>query len=268
MLLLMVGATQNGGEGAPDNTGGGASGGIDEESGGGHSNTGGGAGGGMDEGSSGGGGGGQLPKRRLKKKTVSTLKLSADDLNRVIDKLMCSMTTRFDKTKCDCPHSCEYKYYIKSLSQAPWPHPSYQMAFYNTYINGTGIDTALGLAADIQAQRKNPPSGDFNDPLDIDAIKQNFLQLNIFFGDQMYTEVLDQPSISVSVLLATIGGALNLWIGITIMTLVEFVELMYNLFVLARTTGVLPSPDMSPNRERTQSSGMTPVEPFKKDTSW
>jgi hypothetical protein len=214
------------------------------------------------------------PKKKLKLKTTSKLTLSPDDVSKVIDKIMCSVTADLDTTLCDCPQACESQYYVKSLSQAPWPHPSYQVAFYNTYINGTDIDTDLDLGADILAHEAamTKEGANHNDEklIDLEVIKKNFLQLNIFFDENMYTDIHDKSAINVSVLLATIGGALNLWIGITIMTLVELFELLYNLFALAGNTEYLHSKKVSPpDKGQIQPpSAMTEVKPIGIGTAW
>jgi hypothetical protein len=59
-------------------------------------------------------------------------------------------------------------------------------------------------------------------------ITENFLQLNIYFEDGSVLETKQQPAITRDTLFGSIGGNLNLWIGITFFTIIELIELCYN----------------------------------------
>ena len=63
----------------------------------------------------------------------------------------------------------------------------------------------------------------------LDPIGSKFLNLELFF-DRQYPYVLEeQPTLTGDNLLAQLGGMLSLWLGITIMTAVEFIELLYTI---------------------------------------
>jgi Amiloride-sensitive sodium channel len=61
----------------------------------------------------------------------------------------------------------------------------------------------------------------------LDLINRNFLQLNIVLGHYTPYMMKDVPSMSPEQLWSSIGGVLSLWLGVTIMTSVEFIELLY-----------------------------------------
>ena len=65
----------------------------------------------------------------------------------------------------------------------------------------------------------------------IDNIRQNFLKVNIYLEDLVYTEYTDSPKVPFSVLLSQLGGALNLWAGITVVIVIEVIELFINLII-------------------------------------
>ena len=53
------------------------------------------------------------------------------------------------------------------------------------------------------------------------------LQLNIGFGNRIYDELNDVAAFTVDALGAQMGGVLSLWLGITIMFIVEILEFLY-----------------------------------------
>ena len=60
----------------------------------------------------------------------------------------------------------------------------------------------------------------------IDLIKRNFLQVNVVLNQHVPTVVNETVSMSTEVLWSNIGGVLSLWLGVTIMTAVDFIELV------------------------------------------
>lgn len=53
--------------------------------------------------------------------------------------------------------------------------------------------------------------------------------ININFEDMFYTYVYQSPSITVEQLIAFIGGNFGLFIGISLLSLVEVIEIIFNL---------------------------------------
>jgi len=60
----------------------------------------------------------------------------------------------------------------------------------------------------------------------IDLITRNFLQVNVVLSQNAPTIVQEVVLMSNEQLASNIGGLLNLWLGITVMAAVEFVELI------------------------------------------
>ena len=63
----------------------------------------------------------------------------------------------------------------------------------------------------------------------LDPIGRNFIQLNVFFDGMYLYEMSEKASMSGDSLMSQLGGMLSLWLGITIMTGVEFIELLYTI---------------------------------------
>ena len=151
-----------------------------------------------------------------------------DDILDAINNTLCSLDMKINYAEeCDCPKACQHYSYSKSPSQALWPHTSYQRAFYNKYVKDSEEYKELDHHDEYIEEKKSKV-------LDMDYIKEHFLQVNVYFDELSYMEINDQPASDFVNSLATIGGALNLWIGVTFMTLVELFELLYNLLYMLR----------------------------------
>ena len=58
-------------------------------------------------------------------------------------------------------------------------------------------------------------------------------QVQVSFATTMVQRMYDEPSISTATLIGTLGGTLNLWIGIGFVTLFELLELLLQLWCCA-----------------------------------
>jgi Amiloride-sensitive sodium channel len=81
-----------------------------------------------------------------------------------------------------------------------------------------------------QIQNSNLSASDTLDRLDsLRLLERNFLRVKILF-DRRGIETLNNTSaMTWEDLASNIGGSLSLWIGITVMTLFELIELAYRL---------------------------------------
>jgi len=58
------------------------------------------------------------------------------------------------------------------------------------------------------------------------VIGENFLQLNVLLKQMYPTVVEDRPVMNSDKLMASIGGILSIWLGLSAMFLVEIIELI------------------------------------------
>ncbi len=79
------------------------------------------------------------------------------------------------------------------------------------------------------------------------GINNNFLQLKILFGEANSIKIKQGPKITVASALGNVGGVMNLWIGITFMTLVELCELCFKIVTAWKRP--VPKPDQNTNGE-------------------
>ncbi len=60
-------------------------------------------------------------------------------------------------------------------------------------------------------------------------IKDNFLQIIVIFDSDIITSLIDKPAVTIESLIGSMGGTLNLWIGISFVTIVEVIEVIFSL---------------------------------------
>ncbi|RDD42240.1 Acid-sensing ion channel 1 [Trichoplax sp. H2] len=129
---------------------------------------------------------------------------------------------------CICPIPCHIVHFDTTISYAKIPNP--QMAKDLTEkINKTAFQIEThGLV----------------DP-DIDPtlyISQNYILLNVFFDDLYYEKTVSTPVYTFTSLLGNIGGQLGLFVGASVLTLVEIIE-----FGFYRSRGAIRRSDWKQN---------------------
>lgn len=62
--------------------------------------------------------------------------------------------------------------------------------------------------------------------------QNNFVGINVFYNDLSYTYISQMPKMELSEYISNIGGILGLFIGISFLSLVEFLELFIELFLI------------------------------------
>ncbi|KAK6989353.1 amiloride-sensitive sodium channel subunit gamma-2, partial [Biomphalaria glabrata] len=58
---------------------------------------------------------------------------------------------------------------------------------------------------------------------------ENFLKLNIFYRDLNYEELAEQPNYEIFQLLSDFGGTMGLWIGLSVLSLFEIINVIAEL---------------------------------------
>ena len=132
---------------------------------------------------------------------------------------------------CDCPVECSNINYEFSLSESRWPSPVYQLAFYDRYLRRDNRYSSKFSA--YETIRKDRRSLNCNDTLrrvrDLKLIEENFLQVTVKMNDKKVTAVADILVMSWDTMASNLGGSLNLWLGISVLTAAEIIELFYSL---------------------------------------
>lgn len=128
----------------------------------------------------------------------------------------------------NCPSPCEEIEFPTHISTGLWPPNPHYGVFYRDYIAGRLYERHYAHIADVLAN--------FNGSVGIDvllarvSVADNFLRVDVSLKDVSYIEYKDIASISFATFLSQLGGILNLFAGITIVIVVELLDLLICLF--------------------------------------
>jgi hypothetical protein len=125
-----------------------------------------------------------------------------------------------DECYLECPIQCSSVDYTLIPTQAHYPSEWY----------------AANLANDSQVRRillnSMPKSERADAKIDTSLVRSSFLMLNVYYDEMFYTLIDDAPALTMDQLIALIGGNLGLFLGISLMSLVESFELLfYSIFL-------------------------------------
>ena len=189
---------------------------------------------------------------------LSDLPLSNDSVVDDVWKLLrCWWNVNPVEEICDCPVSCFDINYDFVVSGARWPSAVYQLAFYERYLRGTThYDAKFAAYETIEAERRPlNRSRTLKRIRDMKLIDDNFLQVTVVMNDRSVTTITDILAMSWDTMASNLGGALNLWLGISVLTAAEIVELLYSVIQILlnkKRTDVETTDNRQPNSEITR----------------
>lgn len=153
----------------------------------------------------------------------------------------------YEKT-CQCFQPCKETAYQKSLSLSYWPLEFYQLGALQEFYKDQSdmvtehikeafqkLNSTLNRYADLALQgiHQDYNQSDVNDIIRASTlIRQNLIRLNIYLEDLSVVEFMQMPAYDLADLFADIGGTLGLWMGISVLTIMELVELIVSLVML------------------------------------
>jgi len=116
-----------------------------------------------------------------------------------------------------------------TTSIVDWPGSASTLAFYSEYIQPFPqvYGNKFGAYGELQKRVGNmTPHDSVAQIKSINLIPKNFIQLNIAFLTQNYQVNADMAAVGWETLFSNLGGALNLWMGITILFAAEVIEFL------------------------------------------
>ena len=139
-----------------------------------------------------------------------------------------------------CGRPCEEVSNHAEMSMVPWPGFKNRVAFYNEFIKGQSFeDKFRNFSERIEEKPIRNNSLDF---LALQrVITEAFLQVTIKLKDQEIVMQTQVPKLDFVSLWSQMGGALNLYAGITFVVLVELIEMIYYVFNRPRHRGTSPN---------------------------
>ncbi|XP_072255100.1 epithelial sodium channel subunit alpha-like [Pyxicephalus adspersus] len=141
-----------------------------------------------------------------------------------------------DQLKCHCPLQCEEEIFELTLSSSQWPSSKY-MDYFSKHI-----------------QSKHGYQ-------DVQNIRDNVVKLVVYYQQLNYEFIEEVPSMQLVDLFSSIGGLVGLWIGVSVCTVAEFVELILNLlkFIFVRIPKKENAPENPYSLPKPEPNACSPV---------
>ena len=121
------------------------------------------------------------------------------------------------------------------MSYTKWPLPHQYESFYDKLIKtkrfADKFETLRSEASSNNVQSLNI----LNQLLRRQLVEDNFVKIDFVINNRDYHEFTEVPKYSPCSFLGTLGGALNLSTGITVVVVMEMIELILNIISNATT---------------------------------
>ena len=129
--------------------------------------------------------------------------------------------------KCNCHWPCEETTYSTSILQAPWPIKRSLDSFLKDILEDHPNKEDLKAYQHYQKLKSNNATRE-----EIYAwVASHFLRLNIYANSNIVLVKEQVPMYTPTDLLCNIGGCLGLWVGMSVITIVECFDLGFKMFV-------------------------------------
>ncbi|XP_012941892.1 amiloride-sensitive sodium channel subunit gamma-like [Aplysia californica] len=111
-----------------------------------------------------------------------------------------------------CPPACFETKFKKTISFGSWPSLAVQKE-YSGRLNYSRFQSAYSSVEEYQ------------------ILRQNLLKLHVFYEQLNFEKIVTTPKYDWSILLSNIGGQLGLWLGFSLLTAFEVIELLLDMFL-------------------------------------
>ena len=130
---------------------------------------------------------------------------------------------------CDCKEACNYRSHDILASASIWPASIYNFDMFNEYVIARPDANEL-LAYNQLIDTYTDAYHGITDGTEFsNLINQNFARINIYFETQKVIEIRQSASMTLADLFANVGGAMGLWAGLSIVTVIEVMSLLFSL---------------------------------------
>ena len=137
------------------------------------------------------------------------------------------------RRSCDCPTPCADKYFRATVSSALWPSASYTAHFISLMKESNSSKVKKFINTALQDSYNNEKAKAILQ----EQIEKNFARVEINFETMVYHKIKESPKYNLSSLFGTIGGNLGLWLGWSLLSILEFLQwigMTIGLFVMDR----------------------------------
>ncbi|ELT93367.1 hypothetical protein CAPTEDRAFT_212912 [Capitella teleta] len=158
-----------------------------------------------------------------------------DAVKVIYARIMCVKDTTVDTTRntsaildCGCHPPCNEISYDVTYSLSKWPAESFDGE--EAYIDIFHAENYPARFTGPEDAEKIELYGNYFDPSNRRRAMQDFARLNVYIADSNVLKTEESEDYVQSQLLSDLGGQLGLWVGISVITIVEILELVVDLF--------------------------------------
>jgi hypothetical protein len=153
----------------------------------------------------------------------------------VLDEWDCTLNTWIEfggsgeiRDACGCRPRCSETSYKYTVTESRWPAPKLYESFSSKEILARDDRQnlkAYKLLREVIMNNQNSNAVESN----YDFINYNFARLNVYLRDLESLHTEQQVAYPLSNLFSDIGGSLGLWVGLSLLTLVELLQLLVRM---------------------------------------
>ncbi|XP_006815229.1 epithelial sodium channel subunit alpha-like [Saccoglossus kowalevskii] len=110
----------------------------------------------------------------------------------------------------DCPQRCEDDDYRMTVTSGLWPN--------NVYVDEI-ISDVQQMSTDLHSRATEEDNFAYN----------NLLKVNIYYEQFNYESITESPAYQAEDFLSDVGGQMGLWIGMSVITIFEFLEFVFDI---------------------------------------
>ena len=120
---------------------------------------------------------------------------------------------------CNCSWPCDDVTYSTDASSAVWPSKNSLKSFLQSVIETAPNTKAYKFYQNLKSKNAS------NEEI-YSWVQKHFLNLNVFANSNVVSVTSEIPKYTVSDLFCNVGGCLGLWVGMSVITLVETMDLI------------------------------------------
>ncbi len=135
------------------------------------------------------------------------------------------------KSFSNCPHRCTEILIDNEYYETDWPSISNQLSFYETVIKSKPYAHKFSAYEEILQYAKQGNVSQAERLLkETDLMRNNFIKFTYMFRPNKLSMLADVKQITITDLVSSLGGVLNLYCGISLLVIVEFIDVLVNCF--------------------------------------
>ncbi len=130
-----------------------------------------------------------------------------------------------------CPHRCTEMIIDNEFYESDWPPISNQLSFYQTVVKHKEYANKFSVYEEILQIAKQGNESEAERLLkQTDIMSKNFLKFSFMFRPNKLAMLVDVEQITATDLVSSLGGVLNLYAGISLLVIVEIIDVLVNSF--------------------------------------